>query len=133
MKQIINTDKAPKAIGTYSQAVKYADTVFLSGQIGLDPETMQLVEGGFSAQARQVFTNLQAVAKAAGGSLSRVVKFMVYLTDLENFKELNDIMAEFCCAPYPARAAVEISRLPKDALVEIDAIMAVAEAEESDL
>ena len=121
-KQIIHTDNAPKAVGTYSQAVKVANTVYLSGQIGLDPATMTLRDG-FNAQARQVFDNLDAVIKQAGGTLSDVVKFNVSLTDLNDFNELNAIFEERLTAPYPARAAVQVAALPKGALVEIEAIV----------
>ena len=121
-KQIIHTDNAPKAVGTYSQAIKVANTVYLSGQIGLDPATMTLRDG-FNAQARQVFDNLDAVIKQAGGTLSDVVKFNVSLTDLNDFNELNAIFEERLTAPYPARAAVQVAALPKGALVEIEAIV----------
>ncbi len=122
-KTIINTDKAPLAIGTYSQAVKVGDTVYISGQIPLDPTTSDIVSDGFSAQVAQVFKNLTAVAEAAGGSLRDAVKLMVYVTNLDNFSKLNDVMAEYCTEPYPARAAVEVSALPKGALVEVDAVL----------
>lgn len=122
-KQIISTDKAPAAIGTYSQAVKAGDTVYLSGQIPLDPATMQLVAGGFEAQTVQVFENLKAVAEAAGGCLQDVVKLNIYLTDLTNFATVNELMARYFKEPYPARAAIGIKALPKDALVEMDAIL----------
>ncbi len=121
-KQIIHTDDAPKAVGTYSQAVKAGNTVYVSGQIGLDPTTMTLREG-FVAQAEQVFDNLEAIAKEAGGSLSDVVKFNVSLTDLNDFNDLNKIFENRLSAPYPARAALEVSALPKGALVEIEAIL----------
>lgn len=123
-KTVIATDKAPAAIGTYSQAVKVGNTVWLSGQIPLVPETMQVVEGGIEAQIRQVFENLQAVAQAAGGTLADVVKFNVYLTDLAHFPKVNEIMAQYVGEPYPARAAVGVSQLPRGALVEIEAVMA---------
>lgn len=122
-KTIITSDKAPKAIGTYSQAVRVGNLVFLSGQIPLNPETMEL-EQGFSAQAHRVFKNLQAVCEAAGGSLANIVKLNIYVTDLANFAELNDIMASYFSAPYPARAAVQVSALPKAALVEMEAVYA---------
>ena len=122
-KIIISTDAAPAAIGPYSQAVKVGDTVYISGQIGLNPETMEIVEGGFSAQAKYVLTNLEAIAKAAGGSLADAVKLNVFVTDLENFPQLNDIMADFVPKPYPARAAVQVSALPKGVVVEIDAVL----------
>lgn len=122
-KIIIQTDLAPQAIGTYSQAVKVDRTVYLSGQIPLLPDTMQLVEGDISAQITQVFINLQAVAQAAGGDLSHIVKLNVYLTDLTHFPIVNDIMGRYFQAPYPARAAVGVAALPKGAQVEMDAIM----------
>ena len=121
-KQIISTPAAPAAIGTYSQAVKVGNTVYLSGQIGLDPASMQLVEG-IEAQARRVFDNLKAVIEAAGGSMSDIVKLNVFLLDLSNFALVNSIMAEYFTQPYPARAAVGVASLPKGALVEADAIM----------
>ncbi len=124
-KKIIHTDNAPKAIGTYSQAVRAGDTVYFAGQIGLDPKTMQMVEG-IDAQIRRVFDNLQAVAQAAGGTLDDVVRFTVYLTDLKHFAKVNEIMALYVREPYPARAAVGVASLPRDALVEIDAIMVTA-------
>lgn len=123
-KQIIHTDGAPQAIGTYSQAVRIDDTVYLSGQIGLDPSTMQLVEG-IEKQAHRVFKNLKAVAEAAGGSLADVVKLNVFLTDLSNFALVNTIMAEYFSQPYPARAAVGVASLPRDALIEADGVMAL--------
>lgn len=122
MKQVIHTDNAPKAVGTYSQAIKVGNTVYVSGQIGLDPATMTLHDG-FTAQARQVFDNLEAIIKQAGGTLSDVVKFNVSLTDLSNFNELNTIFEERLTAPYPARAAVQVAALPKGAVVEIEAIV----------
>lgn len=121
-KQIIHTDAAPKAIGTYSQAVRCGNTVYLSGQIGLDPATMQMVEG-MDAQIRRVLDNLKAVAAAAGGGLGDIVRLTVYLTDLKHFARVNEIMATYFIAPYPARAAIGVASLPRDALVEIDAIM----------
>ncbi|MGX2029774.1 MULTISPECIES: RidA family protein [Methylocaldum] len=125
-KQIIQTDQAPKAIGTYSQAVKVGDTVYLSGQIPLDPATMTLVEGGMDVQIRRVFDNLKAVAEAAGGSLRDVVKLNVFLTDLTHFPLVNEIMAEYFAEPYPARAAIGVASLPRGAGVEMDAIMVLA-------
>lgn len=122
----ISTDKAPAAIGPYSQAVRVGTTVYLAGQIPLDPATMQLVAGDFRAQAERVFENLQAVAHAAGGSLSDVVKLNVYLTDLANFAAVNEIMGRYFAAPYPARAAVGVASLPRAALVEMDAVMEVS-------
>ena len=121
-RQIIHTAGAPQAIGTYSQAVKVGDTVYLSGQIGLDPQAMQLVEG-IENQVHRVFKNLSAVAEAAGGSLQDIVKLNVFLTDLGNFALVNSIMAEYFKEPYPARAAVGVASLPKGALVEADGIM----------
>ena len=121
-KQIIATDKAPAAIGTYSQAVRAGNTVYLSGQIGLDPASMSMVLG-FEGQTEQVFENLKAVAEAAGGSLADAVKLTLYLTDLANFAKVNEIMARYFDQPYPARAAVGVKELPKGALVEADAIL----------
>ncbi|PKO46550.1 MAG: reactive intermediate/imine deaminase [Betaproteobacteria bacterium HGW-Betaproteobacteria-22] len=123
-KQIIQTQGAPVAIGTYSQAVKVGNTVYLSGQIGLDPATMQLVEG-IEAQVHRVFTNLKAVAEASGGSLGDVVKLNVFLTDLSHFTLVNTIMAEYFSQPYPARAAVGVASLPRNALVEADGVMVI--------
>ena len=122
-RQIIATPDAPAAIGTYSQAVKVGNTVYLSGQIGLEPASMQMVEG-IEAQIHQVFTNLRAVALAAGGSLADVVKLNVFLTDLGHFAKVNEIMAQYFAQPYPARAAVGVASLPRGALVEADAVMA---------
>lgn len=124
-KQIIHTDGAPQAIGTYSQAVKVGYTVYLSGQIGLDPASMQMVEG-IDAQIHRVFSNLQAVAEAAGGSLSDIVKLNIFLTDLVNFALVNNIMGEYFTQPYPARAAVGVASLPRGALVEADGVMELA-------
>ncbi|MEW6562388.1 MAG: RidA family protein [Pseudomonadota bacterium] len=121
-KQIIQTSHAPAAIGTYSQAVRAGNTVYLSGQIGLDPATMQMVEG-IDAQIHQVFRNLRAVAEASGGSLADVVKLNVFLTDLGNFARVNEIMAEYFQQPYPARAAVGVASLPRAALVEADGVL----------
>lgn len=123
-KQIIKTDDAPQAIGTYSQAVRVGGTVYLSGQIGLDPATMTLVEG-IEQQIHRVFRNLQAVAEAAGGSLADVVKLNVFLTDLGHFTKVNEIMAQYFREPYPARAAVGVASLPRGALVEADAVMVI--------
>jgi len=122
-KQIIQTDRAPEAIGTYSQAVRTGDTVYLSGQIPLVPETMALVEGDMEAQIRRVFDNLRAVARAAGGDLADVVKLNVFLTDLAHFPLVNQVMADYFETPYPARAAVGVAALPKAAAVEMDAVM----------
>ena len=121
-KQIIHTDKAPVAIGCYSQAVKVNNTVYLSGQIGLEPTTMILVDG-IHNQTRQVFKNLEAVVNASGGSLNDIVKLNIYLTDMRNFSVINEIMAEFFIKPYPARAAVGVKELPKGAIVEADGIL----------
>ncbi|MCG7411291.1 Rid family detoxifying hydrolase [Moraxella nonliquefaciens] len=121
-KQIIHTNDAPKAVGTYSQAVKVGNTVYISGQIGLDPVSMTLRDG-FVAQAKQVFDNIEAIAQASGGSLADVVKFNVSLDDLNDFDELNQIFESRLTAPYPARAALEVAALPKGALVEIEAIL----------
>lgn len=122
-KEIISTPDAPQAIGTYSQAVKVDNTVYLSGQIPLVPETMELVEGDMRVQITRVFDNLTAVAKAAGGSLADISKLNIFLTDLSHFPLVNEIMAEYFTEPYPARAAVGVASLPKGALVEMDAIM----------
>ena len=124
-KQIIQTSGAPQAIGTYSQAVRTGNTVYLSGQIGLDPATTQLVEG-IDAQIVRVFDNLKAVAAAAGGSLDNVVKLNVYLTDLSHFTRVNETMTTYFTQPYPARAAVGVAQLPRGALVEMDAVMVTA-------
>ena len=122
-KQIISTSGAPKAIGTYSQAVKVGDTVYLSGQIPLDPASGEMVSGEIRIQVKRVFDNLAAVARAAGGSLQDVVKLNVFLTDLKNFPQVNEIMALYIKEPYPARAAVGVSALPRGAQVEMDAVM----------
>ena len=122
-KTIIQTDNAPAAIGTYSQAVKVDNTVYISGQIPLDPATMELVEGGIDAQITRVFDNLKAVAEAAGGGLKDVVKLNIFLTDLSCFPTVNEIMAKYFSEPYPARAAIEVSALPKAVGVEMDAVM----------
>jgi reactive intermediate/imine deaminase len=122
-RQIIHTAHAPQAIGTYSQAVKVGDTVYLSGQVPLDPATMQLVAGDIEAQIRRVFENLKAVAEAAGGSLAQAVKMNVYLTDLKHFAKVNEIMALYCANPYPARAAVGVAQLPRGAEVEIECVL----------
>ncbi len=122
-KEIIQTDKAPQAIGTYSQAIKVDHTVYLSGQIPLVPETMAIIQGDISDQINQVFKNLKAVAQAAGGELGDIVKLNVFLTDLSNFPMVNEIMGRYFQEPYPARAAIGVAALPKDAAVEMDAIM----------
>ena len=119
----ISTPDAPAAIGTYSQAVRAGDTVYLSGQIPLDPKTMKIVEGDFEAQARRVFDNLRAVCRAAGGDFDRVVRITVYLTDLANFAKVNEVMATYFREPFPARAAIGVASLPRGSLVEIDAVM----------
>jgi reactive intermediate/imine deaminase len=122
-KTIINTDKAPQAIGTYSQAIKVNDTVYLSGQIPLVPATMEMVEGDIEVQIRQVFDNLTAVCEAAGGHLQDIAKLNIFLTDLGNFASVNKVMAEYFEQPYPARAAIGVSQLPKNADVEMDGIL----------
>jgi len=119
----IHTDNAPAAIGTYSQAVRCGQTVYLSGQIPLDPGTMALVDGDFADRVRRVFDNLAAVAAASGGSLADIVKLNVYLTDLANFPVVNEVMADYFSAPYPARAAIGVAALPKGAAVEADAVL----------
>lgn len=123
IKQAITTSNAPAAIGTYSQAIKAGNTIYLSGQIPLNPTTMQLITDDFSAQVRQVFENLKAVAIAAGGNLSDIVKLTVYLQDMNQFAMVNEIMARYFEKPYPARAVVEVSRLPKDVDIEMEAVM----------
>lgn len=120
---IIHTDKAPQAIGTYSQAVRVGQTVYLSGQIPLVPETMEMDAGDMEAQIRRVFDNLTAVAEAAGGSLNDIAKLNIFLTDLQHFPMVNTIMAEYFSQPYPARAAIGVASLPKDAAVEMDGVM----------
>ncbi len=122
-KEIISTTKAPQAIGTYSQAVKVDNTVYISGQIPLVPETMEVVEGDFAENARQVFKNLAAITEAAGGTIDDIVKINIFLTDLSNFATVNEVMAEFMSQPYPARAALQISALPKGVEIEADAVM----------
>lgn len=122
-REIIHTEKAPQAIGTYSQAVKIDNTVYLSGQIPLIPESMEMVEGDMEAQIRRVFDNLSAVAEAAGGTLADIAKLNIFLTDLGHFPLVNDVMADYFQQPYPARAAVGVASLPKGAGVEMDAIL----------
>ncbi|MGH8140609.1 MAG: RidA family protein [Steroidobacteraceae bacterium] len=122
-RQTIHSNRAPQAIGPYSQAVRAGDTVYLSGQIALDPETMQLVSGDIEAQTRRVFENLKAVAEAAGGTLANAVKVNVFLTDLAHFAKVNEIMAKYCSQPYPARAAIGVSQLPRGASVEIECVL----------
>ena len=123
-KTIIATPNAPAAIGTYSQAVRVGDTVYLSGQIGLDPASMQMVDG-IDAQIVRVFDNLKAVAEAAGGTLGDVVKLNVFLTDLANFGKVNETMARYFSEPFPARAAVGVAALPRGAMVEVDAVLVI--------
>lgn len=123
----IHSDQAPAAIGPYSQAVRCDRTVYISGQIPLDPATMELVDGDFSTHARRVFDNLSAVAAAAGGSLADVVKLNIYLTDLGNFPRVNEVMADYFETPYPARAAIGVAALPKGAVVEAEAILYLGE------
>ena len=124
-KTIIQTDAAPQAIGTYSQAVRVDNTVYISGQIPLDPASMEVVEGGVEAEITRVFDNLQAVAEAAGGSLSDVVKLNIFLTDLANCPTVNEIMARYFQQPYPARAAIGVAALPKGVGVEMDAVLVI--------
>jgi reactive intermediate/imine deaminase len=124
-KEAIHTDGAPSAIGTYSQAIKTGSFVFLSGQIPLDPETMEIVEGDFETRARRVFDNLKAVTEKAGGDLDQIVKLTIYLTDLDNFATVNSVMVDYFQEPYPARAALGVASLPKGADVEAEAILAV--------
>ena len=126
MKKIISTDQAPAAIGTYSQAVQHNDTLYISGQIPLDPQSMAVVSEDIEAQIAQVFKNLTAVCEAAGCSLNDVLKFTVYLTDLSHFPLVNEAMSKVLQEPYPARAAIEVSALPKGVKVEVDAIVAVS-------
>lgn len=125
MKQKIHTDNAPKAIGPYSQAIKAGNTVYFSGQIPLDPTTMQLVSDDVASQAKQVFTNLKSVAHAAGGDLNAITKLTIYLMDLTHFPIVNEIMQQFFQEPYPARTTIQVAGLPKAALVEVDAIMVI--------
>jgi len=122
-KQVITTDQAPSAIGPYSQAVRAGDFVYLSGQIPLDPETMEVVEGDFQARARRVFASLEAVARAAGGSTADIVKLNIYLTDLGRFAAVNEIMAEYFDEPHPARAAVGVASLPRGVDIEVEGVM----------
>lgn len=124
-KAVIHTDQAPAAIGTYSQAIKVQNTVYLSGQIPLDPGTMELVPDGIEAEIHQVFKNLDAVCRAAGGALTDIVKLNIYLTDLAHFPTVNEIMAQYFGKPYPARAAIGINQLPKGAQVEMDGVMVI--------
>lgn len=124
-RKTIHTDSAPAAVGTYSQAVRAGDLVFISGQIPFVPATMEVIDGDFAARARQVFDNLKAIAEASGGSLNDAVKLTIFLTDLGNFATVNEVMAEYCDEPYPARAAVQVSALPKGVDIEADAILAL--------
>mgnify|MGYP000542284417 CR=1 FL=1 len=126
-KSIIQTNNAPAAIGTYSQAVKAGNTVYLSGQIPLVPSTMEMVSEDFEAQAVQVFENIQAVVEAAGGNLTNLVKVNIFLTDLGQFATVNEVMSRYFSQPYPARAAVQVSALPRGAQIEIDAVMVLPE------
>jgi len=126
MKEIISTEKAPQAIGTYSQAVKVGKTVYLSGQIPLIPETMEMVDGDIELQIRRVFDNLTAVCEAAGGSLQDIAKLNIFLIDLGNFAKVNEVMAEYFEQPYPARAAIGVASLPKNADVEMDGVLELA-------
>ncbi len=126
MKKIIKTDQAPAAIGTYSQAIVHGNTLYTSGQIPIDPATGKMLPLDFALQAHQVFKNLAAIADAAGTSLQNAIKLNVFVQNLENFAQLNQIMGEHIQEPYPARAAVQVARLPKDSLIEIDAIIAVS-------
>lgn len=122
-KQVIASKDAPAAIGPYSQAIRVGDTVYLSGQIPLDPTTMQIVEGGIEAQAHQVFLNMRAVAEAAGGSLDNVVKLTLFLTDLDDFTKVNELMQSYFKPPYPARSTVEVAALPRGARIEVEGIL----------
>ena len=124
-KEAIHSDGAPAAIGTYSQAIKSGNLLFMSGQIPLDPKTMQIVDGNFEARARKVFDNLKAVAEAADGNLNQIVKLTIFLTDLDNFATVNSVMEEFFEQPFPARAAIGVASLPKSVDVEADAILAL--------
>ena len=127
----ITTPEAPAAIGTYSQAVRAGDTVYLSGQIPLDPKTMKLIDGDIEAQVRRVFDNLRAVCREAGGDFDRVARVTVYLTDLGNFAKVNEVMASYFNEPYPARAAIGVASLPRGSQVEIDAVMYLGDREEA--
>ena len=124
---VISTDKAPAAIGTYNQAIKTGTTVYLSGQIPLVPETMEIISEDFAEQAEQVFKNLVAVCEAAGGSLANAVKLNIFLTDLGNFAQVNEIMAKYVAEPYPARAAVQVAALPKGVQIEIDGVLELSD------
>ena len=124
-REIISTTKAPAALGPYSQAVRVDNTVYISGQIPLIPETMEIIQGDFDNHARLVFNHLKSIAEQAGGDLNAIVKVNIYLTDLTNFPIVNEVMAEFFSQPYPARAAVQVSALPKGAMIEADAVMII--------
>lgn len=124
-KEIISTNRAPQAIGSYSQAVKVGNIVYASGQIALHPDTGEMVNSNFIEEAKQVFDNVKGVAEGAGGDLSNIVKLTVYLTDLEDFSQLNEVMVAYFSEPFPARAAVQVSKLPRDAKIEVDAILSV--------
>lgn len=126
MREVIATEKAPQAIGTYSQAIRFGNTVYLSGQIALIPETMELAEGDIDVRIHQVFKNLSAVCEAAGGSLQDIVKLNIFLTDMSHFATVNEIMAQYFQQPYPARAAVAVKELPKGTDVEMDGVMALS-------
>ena len=127
MKQMIGTNKAPRAIGTYSQAIKAGNIVYFSGQIPLVPETMEIVNGDFKAKVHQVFRNLAAVAEAGGGSLAEVVKLTIYLIEMDNFASVNEVMTEYCQEPYPARVVVAVKQLPKNVPIEMEAVMVLGE------
>lgn len=127
MKQIISTDQAPAAIGPYSQGIKTGNIVYLSGQIGMDPKKLQLVKGGVVCEAEQMFENIKAIAEAAGGTLASIVRMTLYLTDMDHFSEVNRVMETFFEPPFPARACIAVKQLPKQALIEADAIMVLAE------
>jgi 2-iminobutanoate/2-iminopropanoate deaminase len=132
VKQVVQTADAPAAIGPYSQAIRAGDTVYLSGQIPLDPGTMQIVEGGIDAQANRVFANLAAVAKAAGASLNDIVKLTILLTDLGEFANVNEVMAAHFTAPYPARATYQVAALPRGAKIEVEAVLALPVGDQAD-
>ncbi|MCB1828465.1 MAG: Rid family detoxifying hydrolase [Coxiellaceae bacterium] len=127
MKQMINTNSAPKPAGTYSQGIKAGNTVYIAGQIPMLPETLELITGDFSAQLNQVFKNIAAVADAAGGSLAHIVKLTIYVTDMENQPAVSEVMKKYFNEPYPARAVIEVSRLPKDVAVEVESILVLGE------
>lgn len=127
MKQIIDTNKAPRAVGIYSQAVKAGNTIYFSGQIPLDPETMEMESGDFKNHVHRVFKNIAAVAKAAGGNLTQIVKLTIYLTNIKNFSIVNEVMKNYYEEPYPARSVIAVKHLPKNSLIEIDAVMVLSE------